>query len=220
MTFEALLSGRVDLWRGKAPVTAPKPAEATGYPALDVLLAGGGWPRGAVTEVLEEHPGCGGLELVLPVLARLSAATRWIALVDPPLTPFAAGFAGGGLNLERLLWIDAPATGDRLWTLEQTLRSGACSAVLGWSDGRLAPVAFRRLQLAADRGDALGFLFLPPAVAKQASFSALRLGVRRRASRLEVEILKRRGGWPVPPQPIVKAGEDSSAVLGPCFRGD
>ena len=211
MSLEQLIAGRTDLWCGRTPMKASRPAHATGYPALDALL-GGGWPRAAVTEVLEEHAGCGTLDLVLPALARLSEGEGWIALVAPPLTPFAAGFAGAGVRLDRLLWIEAQDPAERLWALEQALRSGTCSAVVGWADGSLDRVALRRLQLAADGGDALGLLILPSAARKQASFSALRLCIRRRAQQLEVEILKRRGGWPVPPQLIGR--EEATAHPG------
>ena len=198
MTLPSQLAGRSDIWRG-SELPAQLPAgDSTGYPDLDAMLAGGGWPRRAVTELISASAGDGALELLLPVLARLSASARWIALVGPPLAPFAPGFAGRGIQPEQLLWLRPSGTAERLWALEQALRSGACSAVLGWFDGRLRRESVRRLQLAAEAGDALGFLLLPPEMAGQASAAALRLQVRRQDAGLAVEVLKRRGGWAQP----------------------
>jgi len=193
MRVSQLLDQRPDLWRGnRHPVAAP-PGVPTGHAALDALLAGGGWPRGAVTEILVAGQGMGGLRLLMPTLARLSReAAGWIAFV---VLPYAPALAAWGVALERLLVI-RPATAEgALWAAEQALRSAACRAVLGWP-GVIAPVALRRLQLAAEAGDAPAFLFRPPDVAAQSSPAALRLAVRPAAAGgWQVEVLKRRGGW-------------------------
>ncbi len=202
MTLSSLLAGRADIWRGnELPVSVPG-GEPTGYPALDRLLGGGGWPRRAVTELLSASAGDGALELVLPALARLSEQGRWIALVAPPFAPFAPGFSGQGVRLDRLLWLRPLAESERLWSMEQALQSGACAAVLAWPGERMARQSVRRLQLAAETGNALGFLFLVPALAGNSSAAALRLCAQRRHGGLEVEILKRRGGWALPPRPV------------------
>ena len=49
---------------------------ATGFPSLDRELPDGGWPRGALTELLCDHTGIGELALMLPALARLTAALK------------------------------------------------------------------------------------------------------------------------------------------------
>jgi hypothetical protein len=86
---------------------------------------------------------------------------------------------------------------ERIWSVEQALRSGACAAVLGW---RCDITAYhgRRLQLAAEQGDALAVLFRPPAAAKQRSPATLRLGLTAEAEGLRIDILKSRGGKPGP----------------------
>ena len=53
-------------------------------------------------------------------------------------------------------WIVDAAPRDALWAFEQCLRSGACAAVLGWPLHADGP-ALRRLQVAADSGECLGF---------------------------------------------------------------
>ena len=46
--------------------------------------------------------------------------------------------------------------------MEQALKSGTCSALLGWLDPRhVTPQVLRRLQLAARSGGTLAFLFRP-----------------------------------------------------------
>ena len=79
-------------------------------------------------------------------------------------------------------------------SLEQALRSGACGAVLAWTQN-VRPVQVRRLQLAAETGDGLGWLFRPAADAAQASPAALRLSVMREAGVLRVAVRKRPSGW-------------------------
>lgn len=74
---------------------------------------------------------------------------------------------------------------------EQCLRSGSCAAVLCWpqqADDR----ALRRLQVAAESGQALGFAYRPLREAVNPSPAALRLCIETRPPRLR--ILKCRGG--------------------------
>src|SRR6185437_16985152 len=89
------------IWRGGD--CAPEPASvATGFPALDAVLPGGGWPRGALTELLLEREGIGELRLTLPALARLQAEGRSIVWVTPPYRPYAPALAAAGLDPARL----------------------------------------------------------------------------------------------------------------------
>jgi cell division inhibitor SulA len=194
MHLEQLLAGRADLWRGRAVPAANPAGVSTGYTALDAVLPWGGWPPASLSEVLDARPE-GALSLVLPTLIRLSHRPRWLLLIDPPLPPFAPTLAALGLDLARLAVVTAGT--ETAWAAEQGLRSGACSAVLIW--GRETPwrgPALRRLQLAAQSGDALALLFRGTEAAQNPSPAALRLRVRPLAADLEVEILKQRGGRP------------------------
>lgn len=189
-----LLRQRTDVWRSAERVPAVRPSVASGSRALDQHLAGG-WPRGAITEILCPD-NSGPLALLLPALASLSRQQRWLVLVAPPHIPYAPALAAHGIDLARLLLLRPEGRRERLWALEQTLRSGACSAVLAWPE-RLQGAALRRLQLAAEQGDSYGFLFRPETVASEASPAALRLLFKRCGGGVELDILKRRGGWPV-----------------------
>jgi cell division inhibitor SulA len=171
-SLEAMLSAQT-VWRaGRTPV-AGVGGEPTGHAALDALLPQGGWPRAALTELLLPADGIGELALLLPTLARLTRAGGRVVLVAPPYVPYAPAWQATGIDLRLLDIVDAEAR-DALWTFEQCLRSAACAAVLGWPRQADGP-ALRRLQVAADSGDCLGFAFRDARHAANPSPAALRL---------------------------------------------
>jgi hypothetical protein len=181
------------IWRGDQRAQAATDAVPTGFAELDELLPGGGWPRGALTEILAGREGIGELHLLMPALARLSQGSGWLAWVAPPHVPYAPALAAAGLGLKRLLVVRTQSADDAWWAAEQALRSGACDAVLAWlrtPDER----RMRRLQLAAETGRAWGVLFRPARAAQERSPAALRLRLEPVANGLAVHILKRRGG--------------------------
>ncbi len=196
MNLEDLMQ-RADLWRGGC---APPPSGlASGYAQLDALL-NGGWPQGTLIEIITAHRGIGELRLLLPALASLTEEKRWLAFVAPPYIPYAPALACAGVQLAHVLQIQPRTHTDTLWALEQALRSGSCGAVLAWlqqADGK----SLRRLQLAAEAGDSLGFLFRSATACRESSPAAvrLRLAPARVDNRVSLEVLKRRGGWPTGP---------------------
>jgi len=187
---ELLDGGR--LWRGGALATVR--AEPTGFPPLDRELPGGGWPLGALSEILHERPGVGELSLTLPLLARLTRARRWTALVAPPFIPYAPALAHAGLDLSRLLIVEPSDSRESLWAAEQLLRAGA-GAVLAWSRTSDLQV-LRRLQLAAEASDNLALLYRPASISRGFSPTALRLQLWHRDGAAQIEILKCRGARP------------------------
>ena len=197
MNLDHILQRRSDLWRGSGRPLPVQAGVGSGYPALDDALGGRGWPRGAVTEIIgRDRASVAAASLLLPGLANLSRDEGWIALVAPPFLPYAPGLAGWGVNLSRLLVVSPDGETEQLWALEQLLRSGCCTAALAWPR-RVAPAMLRRLQLAAESGRGCGFLFRRDAVAGGASNAALRLRVSPLENGFRVDVLKRRGGWPV-----------------------
>lgn len=181
------------LWRGRG---AAAPAGwSTGFPALDAVLPGGGWPRRGLVEVLSCSPGHGELTLWTPLLSQLSQqeAARCCAFIAPPFELFAPAWRAAGLRLDRLLVARA---GDPLWALEQSLLSGVCAIGFGWVGAGVSLVALRRLQLAAGQGAALGVLLRPPRAAHESTAAVLRLAVTRTRHGLSVELLKGRGITP------------------------
>ena len=165
---------------------------STGFPTLDEKLPGGGWPMGAVTEILAPSQGIGELQLVIGALAQLSREGRWLVWVAPPYVPYAPALTGYGVDLSRVLVVQGRTEVEHRWAAEQALRSSACGAVLQWSragDTRAA----RRLQLAAEQGSTWAVVFLPPTVGRYASPAALRLHLAPTREGLEVKVLKCRG---------------------------
>jgi len=179
------------IWRRGAMSALGGDALSTGLAALDALLPGGGWPRGALSEILIGEDGLGECSLVLPALATLTRSRRRVALIAPPYIPYAPALAAAGVDLSQIVHIDAAAI-DTHWTAEQCLRAGCCGAVLNWlpqADYR----QLRRLQLAAETGGAIGFVFRPLAAARETSPAALRLKLVAGEQGPRIEIIKCRG---------------------------
>ena len=181
------------IWRGDQLAQTDGETLPTGFAELDEQLPGGGWARGALTEILLEREGIGELRLLLPALARISAQSAWQAWVAPPHIPYAPALSVAGIDLRQLLVAQPQTPADAWWTAEQALRSGACSAVLAWLS---APdeKRMRRLQLGAEAGKAWGVLFRSASAAQERSTAALRLRLEATANGVAVHILKRRGG--------------------------
>jgi protein ImuA len=93
------------VWQAHQLARPGAAVQASGLAALDAELPGGGWPRGALTELLLPHPGVGELRLLAPVLVALQAAGRVLMWFDPPAAPCAAGLAPLGLDLQRLVLV-------------------------------------------------------------------------------------------------------------------
>jgi cell division inhibitor SulA len=171
-SLDSLLAAQT-LWHaGRHPATT-RDGEPTGHAALDALLPQRGWPRRALTELLLPADGVGELALLMPTLARLSREGGTLALVAPPYLPYAPAWQAAGIDLGALQVIET-APRDALWAFEQCLRSGACAAVVGWPRQADAQ-ALRRLQVAADSGDCLGFVLRDRKHAANPSPAALRL---------------------------------------------
>lgn len=188
------------VWRG-AGTQAGRRATSTGFTALDERLPGGGWPQGALTEILVGRYGIGELSLLIPALATLTRsvpgeAKKWIAWVAPPFIPYAPALEQRGVDVERLLMIHPSKSGkSRLWAVEQIVRSGSSSGVLAWVPA-VDDVELRRLQLAAEGQDCWTVLFRPVDALRNRSPAALRIRLARHAEVVRVEIIKCRGGRP------------------------
>ena len=192
------------LWRGRSATRSS--AVPTKFAALDAALPGGGWPQVGLVEILISRLGAGELYLILPALASLTQRleARWCAWIAPPpepfterdharcpLEPFAPALAAHGLNLARVLIARADPP---LWAFEQALRSGACDAAVAWMQ-RVPVRALRRLQLAAERGRTLAFVFrgLSTRAVSEPSAAVLRITVQPVREGARIDILKSRG---------------------------
>ena len=182
---------RHPVWRGGAPGGFSRAISST-YRALDSALPGGGWPTGALTEILSGHEGIGELQLVLPAVAALSWAGKRVVWLAPPHLPYAPALAAAGVDLAHLAVVRAPGRRDALWAAEQVLRAGSCHALLGWFR-RAGYEELRRLAVAAEGSPAWVALFRPREAARESSPAALRIALDPACDALAVRILKRRG---------------------------
>ncbi|MDP2004447.1 MAG: translesion DNA synthesis-associated protein ImuA [Rubrivivax sp.] len=207
------------LWRAHQLGRPGAAVVASGFGALDAQLPGGGWPLGSLTELLLPHPGIGELRLLAPVLAALQQQQRCVMCFDPPALPCAWALGALGIDLQRLVVVQARAVrhgglkgrarsllpaADVLWALEQALKSGHVGAVLAWLPARLPADALRRLQLAAQSHAGPAFLLRDAQMHQQPSAAPLRLALACAGpDLLRVVLLKRRG--PPLAQPLVLA---------------
>ncbi|VWD31033.1 cell division protein [Burkholderia contaminans] len=196
------------LWRGSQLARSSVRGVDTGHPELTDELPGGGWPAAALVELLAQQPGIGELRLLAPVLAR--ATGKPVVLIQPPhaLQPLALAY--WGIDPASFVTLPAPRTADALWAAEQVLRAGTCAAVLLWQSHVRAD-ALRRLNLAAQSGSALFFLFRPAAAARDASPAPLRLALAPKHDGVDVTFVKRRG--PARDTPLFVALSPSPILL-------
>lgn len=192
------------VWRADTLAAGSLGHVPSGHAPLDAELPGGGWPLGALVELL--LPDAAGVPLwplLLPALAahRVGRGAGTVVLVGSPgradmaLQPGLPALAAAGLQPGRLLWVPGASAGARLWAAEQALRCLEVVAVLAWLP-RARAAELRRLQLAAARqGDGLLFVLRPASEAHAASPAPLRLRLALDAAggALTVDIVKRRG---------------------------
>ncbi|MGE8212714.1 MULTISPECIES: translesion DNA synthesis-associated protein ImuA [unclassified Stenotrophomonas] len=196
VAIDSLLHER-RIWRGQ-PAPLPPSRQSTGHALLDEVLPTGGWPESALSEILLPADGVGELRLLWPSLARLTQAGERVVLVAPPHLPYAPAWQAAGVDLRQIQVVEAPELRDALWASEQCLRSGSCGAVLCWP--QLAEdKALRRLQVAAESGQTLGFACRPLQAVRNPSPAALRIAIDAQPAQLRV--LKCRGGMP-PSRPL------------------
>lgn len=181
----ARLCRRLDI--GAAAAASP-----TGFSELDKALPAGGWQCGTVVELMPEQTGIGEFRLLAPTLTRITRE-RYALLVAPPFIPFAPALRKHGVVLDRLIIIEAKTSEDVLWATEQALRCKSFGAVVAWP-ASVRDREVRRLQLAAEAGGSIGFLYRSPSAARESSPAAMRLRLRSGAEGLQIDVLKCRGG--------------------------
>ncbi len=185
----------------------------TGYAELNRELPGGGWPQGALIEILQPQAGQHEWGLLAPVLAALQMtkfnpstpqhAKTLLVLTGAPYLPFGPALRARQLAMHRVLSVhtDAGHAPALLWATREALQCADVAAVLAWlPDARSAHL--RRLQIAAHTHHKLLFVFRPLRAQQESSPAPLRLLLQGHASAhdargqgadVQVQILKRRG---------------------------
>ena len=187
------------VWIGNEIGGAPVAALSSGFPVLDRELPGGGWPTGALTELLVPQAAIAEWRLLLPALATVQSKDPVVA-VSPPHAPFLGGLRRYGLSEAALIVVRADKPSQRLWATEQAARAEGLRAVIAWLPN-VRNEQLRRLQAAAADSSFPVFLIRPDAAQYEASPAPLRIQVRLVPGKGDVElhILKRKGaahaGW-------------------------
>jgi protein ImuA len=189
-----------EVWRADALASGLEQVVPTGVAALDAQLPGGGWPVGALTEILQTPGTHAEWQLLLPALARCGSEA--VLLVGAPHTPWVPSLSAQGLAVHRVLWVGVQKITDGLWATEQALRCAGVDAVLAWLPKARAD-QLRRLQLAAAEFNKLLFVFRAVQSQGESSPAVLRLLLEHGPSQnkvtdspsdsLSVRLLKRRG---------------------------
>jgi protein ImuA len=202
------------VWRAGGLGHMPHRGVSSGFPLLDTVLPGGGWPVGCLTELICREPGIGELRLLVPLLRSLTQARRFVILLAPPLAPYAPALAGFGIDLDYLIVVQARHAADRLWAIEQSLKSAGFGALLAWlPQARTRPEHLRRLQCAAQSASGPVFLFRELPAQSEPSAAPLRLLLLPRpGQQLSVQLLKRRG--PLIAQPLIVDLPQPISVFG------
>ena len=151
--MEALRRVIADIERGTAGSGRPR-LVATGFSAIDQDLPGHGLALGAVHEIA--GPLAHGF--AARILAHLSGPVLWFRPQKERTRLYGPALHKLGCPIEHWFIAYSPTPKDMLWGLEEGLRSGAVDAVVGEITSSLSLTASRRLQLAAERGKALGLL--------------------------------------------------------------
>jgi protein ImuA len=212
-----------NIWRASAMDHTAAPGISSGFPELDQLLPGHGWPKNAAVELLHDQPGIGEIRLIMPALAQLSRNnSRWIAWIAPPYIPYPPALISAGIDLSRILMVKPGNAKDAMWATEKALASGSCSAVLAWPGSKTQDKDIRRLQVAAKEGHCWNILFRPTRVARHPSPVELRILLQplhasalSDSSMVNISILKRRGGWATDVFPLDL--RDDLNRMTPCF---
>jgi protein ImuA len=209
----------------------------TGLADLDARI-GGGLARDGVHEIAAaspaDLPAATGLAVCLArLVARVAGARRPLGWIAGEMSlresghPYAAGLLSGGPDPAHLLLVRTRHRTETLWAMEEAVRAGICSAVIGdlWEEGRpLDLTASRRLSLAAGQAGTPLFLLRPrpcpaPLVAATRFVAAARPSSAVRhalaPARLHLALVRSRAG--APGDWIVEVVRHESGLrLAPC----
>lgn len=188
------------VWRADELVRGAGEVVSSGHAALDAELPGGGWPLGALIELLQPSPTAAVWPLLWPALARRlqageagqarasvrnsrqaatasTARNSRVVVLNPPHEPCLPAFAAAGIPAAQLLWLAPSTPAAQLWAAEQALRCQDVAALVAWLP-RVRVAELRRLQQAAAQTGTLLFVLQPDGSVRDAATPArLRLRV-------------------------------------------
>jgi protein ImuA len=186
------------LRRGQRQAVRANGIVSTGIAVLDDILPDRGLLRGTLSEWIAAEHGSGSLTLVLRAASQAQCDGPLI-VVDGLRRLYAPAMKAAGVSLEETILVRPKSRTDGLWAVEQSLKCPGVGAVLFPVDD-LKTQDFRRLQLAAESGTAIGILVRSMSAQKQRGWADLRMLVspipspaRLFCRRLEVRCLHAKG---------------------------
>lgn len=189
----------------------PVAALPFGLDALDERLAGGGLASAGVHEAAGASAGynddAAATLFLAGIAGRRAGSKGQVLWVVTRRDLFAPGLAQAGLPPDRLLIAEAGRDADVLAVMEEGLRHGALTAVVG-EIGRAGLTETRRLQLAAEEGSTMALLLRrwrkdDPLAEASSALTRWRIGSAPSAplphpgigrARWQVELARQRGG--------------------------
>ena len=197
--IDQLLQRNPNLWRGCNMTDQGFQGLSTGFPELDDILPGQGWPQSGLVEIISRHWGMGELQLLIPLMRSIAKQGQWILWIAPPYIPYAPALIQAGIDIHQVLVIKQDTScKDALWSMEKALKAKDCGMVLTWQNW-LPGKVLRRLQLAAEAGETLGIFFKR----KDSKYSQLPLRLQikdsdsknHQFSAAEITVIKARGNF-------------------------
>lgn len=198
VTLEQVLR-RGDVWRGQSQRFVPHAALDTGYQELNKRLLNKGWPLASLLEIgqpcaLSNTGLAAQAEWLLFAPAIRQIKEGYTVLLNPPALPFAPGLIQAGIDLDRLLIVEAEKKTDFLASFTELARAEICTTLMAWQPKQnLNYTELRKCQLACADGKGLYLLFRPLSAQQQSSPAALRLRANLSADFLEIHIFKQKG---------------------------
>jgi cell division inhibitor SulA len=119
-------------------------------------------PTGLISEVVyrEDQPGMTQL-LLLPLLQQLGQQSRWQLWLTPQQKLSREWVQSAGLPLAKVMQISQLSPDLTLESMIRALRTGNYSVVIGWHADELTEDEHQQLTLAAEEGNAIGFVMRP-----------------------------------------------------------
>ncbi|MGG7447958.1 SOS-induced cell division inhibitor SulA [Kosakonia oryzendophytica] len=117
---------------------------------------------GLISEVVyrEDQPMMAQL-LLLPLLQQLGQQSRWQLWLTPQQKLSREWVQSVGLPLTKVMQINQLSPGVTLESMIRALRTGNYSVVIGWHAEELTEEEHHRLAMAAEEGNAIGFVMRP-----------------------------------------------------------
>ncbi len=129
----------------------------TGLSAIDELLPGSSFARGAIHEILAE-PNHGTPRFFSLLLGR--AAGGVIIWCDPLGALYPPAVAAAGIPLEKFFLLHPATAADQSWAIAECMCCKGVGATIAQVP-RVSRIEARRLQLAAEKGGGVGLLLRP-----------------------------------------------------------